>query len=42
MMRPLATDLRGGMIEGSGHWIPEEQPEALLGELTAFLEKAER
>jgi pimeloyl-ACP methyl ester carboxylesterase len=42
MMRPLATDLRGAMIEGSGHWIPEEQPEALLRELTAFLEEAGR
>jgi pimeloyl-ACP methyl ester carboxylesterase len=41
MMRPLATDVRGGVVEGSGHWISEEQPEALLAELTAFLDEVD-
>jgi pimeloyl-ACP methyl ester carboxylesterase len=41
MMRPLATNVRGRIIEGSGHWISEEQPEALLAELTAFLDEVD-
>lgn len=34
--RRVANDVRGGMIEGAGHWIPEEQPEALATELVKF------
>jgi hypothetical protein len=29
----------GGMIAGSGHWIPEEQPQAFVARLLAFLNK---
>lgn len=32
----IASDVRGGVIEGAGHWIPEEQPAVLAAELTAF------
>ncbi len=32
----VATDVRGGVIEGAAHWVAEEQPEALLRELLAF------
>lgn len=31
------TDVQGGVIEGSGHWIPEEAPEAFLDTLLTFL-----
>jgi pimeloyl-ACP methyl ester carboxylesterase len=37
-MRPLAENIRGGVIRDSGHYIPEEQPAALVAELRAFLE----
>ena len=33
----IATDVRGGVIEGCAHWVAEEQPEALCEELLAFL-----
>ncbi|MEV0830148.1 alpha/beta fold hydrolase [Nonomuraea rubra] len=36
-LAPYAPDLRGGYIDGTGHFIPEEQPEALLAELVPFL-----
>jgi pimeloyl-ACP methyl ester carboxylesterase len=35
-LRRLATDVRGGVIEECGHWMPEEQPERLLQRLMAF------
>lgn len=35
-LRRLATDVRGGILENCGHWMPEEQPEALLEQLLAF------
>lgn len=35
-MLPLGEDVRGGVIPNSGHYIPEEQPEALAAELVAF------
>jgi len=34
--RRIASDVRGGVIADAGHWIPEEQPEALARELDAF------
>lgn len=34
----LAGDVTGGVIEGAGHWIPEEQPEVLAQKLRAFFE----
>ncbi len=27
--KPFCTDIRGGLIQGSGHYIPEEQPRPL-------------
>jgi pimeloyl-ACP methyl ester carboxylesterase len=35
-LRRMATDVRGGVIENCGHWMPEEQPEALLTALFDF------
>ena len=34
----LASDVRGGVIENCGHWMPEEQPEALLRQLLGFFD----
>ncbi|QNK83608.1 alpha/beta hydrolase [Nakamurella sp. PAMC28650] len=36
-LKPLVTDLRGGLIANSGHYIPEEQPEALVDQLRQFI-----
>jgi pimeloyl-ACP methyl ester carboxylesterase len=36
-LQPLARDLRGGLIADSGHYIPEEQPEALADQLREFI-----
>jgi pimeloyl-ACP methyl ester carboxylesterase len=33
----LATDVRGGVIAGCGHFVPEEQPDALLAQALPFL-----
>jgi pimeloyl-ACP methyl ester carboxylesterase len=35
-MQELAHDVRGGVVEGSGHWIPEERPDYLLEQLFDF------
>lgn len=35
-LRRVATDVRGGVIEDCGHWIPEERPDALVEQLLAF------
>src|SRR5918995_1865651 len=35
-MKSLATDVRGGVVPFSGHWIAEEQPEYLIEQLTTF------
>ena len=34
--RRVATNVRGGVIANAGHWVPEEQPEALAAELRKF------
>lgn len=34
--RNIATNARGGVIKGAGHWVPEEQPEALVTEMVDF------
>jgi len=39
-MRQVATDVRGGVVEDCGHWIPEERPAFLREELTGFLADA--
>lgn len=36
VMKTLATDVRGNAIANCGHWIAEEQPEALLDSLLSF------
>jgi pimeloyl-ACP methyl ester carboxylesterase len=36
-MRQLASDVTGGVIAEAGHWLAEEQPEALHAALLAFL-----
>nr|AAZ23055.1 hypothetical protein [Streptomyces fradiae] len=36
-LRPVAPHLRAAVIEGSGHFVPEERPDALLDVLTPFL-----
>ncbi len=38
-MRRVATDVRGGMIADAGHFVPEEQPDALARELLAFFNR---
>ena len=38
-MKPLANVLYGGLIENSGHYIPEEQPAALVQEIISFINK---
>ena len=32
----VALDVRGGIVEGAGHWIPDEQPEELAQRFIAF------
>ncbi|MFO1319670.1 MAG: alpha/beta hydrolase [Burkholderiales bacterium] len=32
----VAEDVRGGVLAGAGHWIPEEQPEWVVAQLLAF------
>ena len=35
-MKGLATDVRGGVVPLSGHWIAEERPDFLIKELAKF------
>ena len=37
MARELATDVRGAVVPGGGHWSPEENPAFVAAELTNFL-----
>ncbi len=32
-----AQNVQGGVLAGSGHWLPEERPTAFLERLLAFL-----
>jgi pimeloyl-ACP methyl ester carboxylesterase len=36
-MRPVASNLESAVIEGSGHFVPEERPDALIEGLSMFL-----
>ncbi len=36
-LRRMATNVRGGVIDHCGHWMPEEQPDVLLAHLLPFL-----
>jgi pimeloyl-ACP methyl ester carboxylesterase len=35
-MKSLATDVRGGIVPLSGHWIAEERPDFLIEQLFEF------
>jgi pimeloyl-ACP methyl ester carboxylesterase len=35
-MKELAEDVRGGVVERCGHWIPEEQPDYLVAQFLEF------
>jgi pimeloyl-ACP methyl ester carboxylesterase len=37
-VKPLGHDVRGGVIKDIGHYIPEQQPEALASEIVKFVE----
>ncbi len=37
-MQGVATDVRGVVLKGCGHYLPDEQPEALAAEILAFFE----
>ncbi|MBS0532749.1 MAG: alpha/beta hydrolase [Proteobacteria bacterium] len=39
VMREVATNVQGGIIKNSGHWIMEEQPKQTVGLIKAFLDK---
>jgi pimeloyl-ACP methyl ester carboxylesterase len=39
MARELATDVRGGVAPDTGHWLPDENPDFLTGQLLEFLPK---
>jgi len=39
-LRAIATDVRGGIVANCGHFLPEEQPDAVVKELDAFLGEA--
>jgi pimeloyl-ACP methyl ester carboxylesterase len=40
-LQPFCADIRGGLIRDSGHYIPEEQPQAIAHEIIAFLDTLE-
>jgi pimeloyl-ACP methyl ester carboxylesterase len=40
--RRVATNVRGGVVEGCGHWIPEERPEWVLAQLLEFFGEQSR
>ena len=42
MMKPLATNVTGGAIEGSGHWLTEEAPDEVASRILAFLKEVRR
>lgn len=37
-LQRVATRVEGGVVEQCGHWIPEEQPEFITGEMIRFFE----
>jgi pimeloyl-ACP methyl ester carboxylesterase len=38
-MKSLVTNVSGGIVPLSGHWIAEERPDFLIKELTKFFSK---
>jgi pimeloyl-ACP methyl ester carboxylesterase len=41
-LRPIANDVRGGVLAGCGHYMPEEYPEAVGNELLQFFKTTDR
>jgi pimeloyl-ACP methyl ester carboxylesterase len=41
-LRPIANDVRGGVMAGCGHYMPEEYPEAVGDELLRFFKTTDR
>jgi pimeloyl-ACP methyl ester carboxylesterase len=39
IMREVGSNVEGGIITGSGHWIMEEQPTQTVKAVKAFLDK---
>ena len=39
IMREVGTNVEGGIITGSGHWIMEEQPAQTVSKVRAFLDR---
>jgi pimeloyl-ACP methyl ester carboxylesterase len=39
IMREVASNVEGGIITNSGHWIMEEQPTQTVSKVKAFLDK---
>jgi pimeloyl-ACP methyl ester carboxylesterase len=39
VMRAVATDVHGAVIPGAGHWLMEEQPQATVAAVRAFLDR---
>ena len=39
VMRPAPTNVTGGVVPGSGHWIMEENPGATIKLVRDFLQK---
>jgi pimeloyl-ACP methyl ester carboxylesterase len=39
IMRDVGTNVEGGIITGSGHWIMEEQPDQTVTKVRAFLDR---
>ena len=37
IMRLVATDVTGGIITDSGHWVMEEQPKQTTAAIAAFI-----
>jgi pimeloyl-ACP methyl ester carboxylesterase len=44
MQKDVLTNMSGGLhlLEGAGHWVQQEQPEAVNGLLLSFLQSAAR
>ena len=40
IMRLVATDVDGGIIAKSGHWVMEEQPKQTTTAIVEFIEKS--
>jgi len=41
-LRPIATEVRGGVMAGCAQYMPEESPEAVGNELLRFFKRTDR